>query len=178
MSSLLETAAALTVSGTVMILMTTSLAGAVRVHAACVTLGDELFQARQLEHLVDRTTIAAGAGPTHPEPVSSLSGDTVVFASDHDGNGSVDTTSSETTALEVRQSGAEARVRLRLGRQTMTVLTADDSDASLAVLDRRGLVAVSTTATLVELSILERGQPAGGPRIRRMLFSLPTRRAP
>jgi len=178
MSSLLEAAAALGVSGVVMVLMTTSLTGAARVNAACIALGDELFRVRQLEHLVDRTTLAAGAGPTRPAPVSSLSDDTVVFASDHDGDGSIDSTSSETTALEVRQSDGDARVRLRLGRQTMTILEAGDSDASLLVLDTRGVAADPTTASLVELSIAAHGGSPDDARNRRMLFSLPARATP
>ena len=178
MSTLLEAAASLGVSAAVMVLMTTSLAGAVRVHSACIAVGDELFEARQLEHLVDRATLAAGAGPTRPAPVSSISGDTIVFASDHNGDGSIATTSSETTALEVRQSGAQTRVRVRLGRQTMTVLEADDSDSSLAVLDRRGATADVATAALVELSITDREASAGDEGRKRMLFSLPARSMP
>lgn len=178
MASLLEAAAALGVSGAVTVLMTVSLISAVRVHDACIAVGEELFEARQLEHLFDRATLAAGAGPTHPAPVSSIGSDTVVLASDHDGNGWVDATSSETTALEVRQSGAQARVRLRLGRQTMTVLDAEESDSSLVVFDRHGAVADSTTAALIELSIARREENAGEASIRRMLFSLPASPTP
>ncbi|MFN2427633.1 MAG: hypothetical protein ABR587_14425 [Candidatus Binatia bacterium] len=178
MSGLLETAASLGVSGAVMVLMTTSLTGASRVHSACVALGDELFAARQLEHLVDRAALAAGAGPGVPSPIASVSADTVVFASDHDGDGSIDTSSSETTALEVRQSGAETRVRLRLGRQTMTILAAEDREAALAVLDNHGLVTDAASAALVELSIAGRGGAAESTPVRRMLFSVAPRPVP
>lgn len=178
MASLLEAAAALSVSAAVTVLMTTSLTGAVRVHSACVAVGDQLFEARQLEHLVDRATLAAGAGPARPASVSSISTDTVVFASDHDGDGAIDTTSSETTALEVRQSGSQARVRVRLGRQTMTVLEIDDSESSLIVLDRHGGPANAATAGLVELSITDRdGNPDDSPA-KRVLFSLPASAMP
>jgi type II secretory pathway component PulJ len=178
MSSLLEAAAALGISAAVTALLTASLSGAVRVHTACVALTDDLFEVRQLEHLVDRSALAAGAGPMRPAAISSLSSDTVVFASDSNGNGSVDATSSETTALEVRQIGAQARVRVRLGRQTMTVLEADESDASLVAVDKRGLPASSTTASLVELAISPHAQPEEDTRIRRMLFSLPAQSLP
>jgi hypothetical protein len=176
MPSLLEAAASLAISAAVLVLMTASLAGAARVHAACIELGDELFRVRQLEHLVDRAASLAGAGPTHPWPVSSLTADTVVFASDQDGNGTVDATSSETTALEVRQSGSQARVRIRLGRQTMTVLEVDDSDASLHACDSRGRSAAASTTSLVELAIAARDDGSGS--IRRLLFAVPARRAP
>lgn len=178
MASLLEAAAALGVSAAVTVLMTTSLTGAVRVHAACLAVGDELFKARQLEHLVDRATLAAGSGPARPGAVSSISADTVVFASDHDGNGSIDTTSSETTALEVRQSGSQARVRVRLGRQTMTVLEVDDSESSLVVRDRHGGFANAATASLVELKIVDRDGNPDDALAKRLLFSLPAGATP
>src|SRR5262245_33684342 len=104
---------------------------AVRVRTSCVELPAERFQQRQIEHLAARAALAAGAGPGMPAPVSSLTADTVVLASDHDGNRSIDTSSSETTALEVRQSSGDARVRLRFGKQTMTVVEVKDSVAHL-----------------------------------------------
>ena len=173
MPSLLEAAASLAVSAAVTVLMTTSLTAAVRVQSACVAVGDDLFEARQLEHLVDRATLWAGVGPTRPAQVSSIADDTVVFASDRDGNGTIDSTNSETTALEVRQSGARVRVRVRLGRQTMTVLEADDSESTLSVLDRHGRLADTATAALVELSIAGRAASTGDAVAKRMLFSLP-----
>jgi hypothetical protein len=169
-AGLLEAVASLGISGAVVALMSASMTSAVRIQNACIAFGDEMFERRQLEHLVDRAVTAAGAGPSSPGAVASTSFDTVVFASDHDGDGIVDLTSAETTALEVRQSSGDARVRLRFGRQTMTVLEVPDSEATLAVLDRGGGSAVAATASLVEVTIVPDDVDAAPAR---MLFSLP-----
>lgn len=176
MGSLLETVAALGLSALVMAMVVASLAAGARLQAACILLGDELFETRQLEHLVDRATQGAGSGPGHPAPLSSLTGDTVVFAADTNGDKKVDTTSAETTALEVRQSGSTALVRIRLGRQTMTVLDTEDSVATLAFVDRRGRTADAATASLVELAITPK--TAASAATRRLLFSVPARTWP
>ena len=102
--------------------------------------------------------------------VSSVSADSVVFGSDHDGDGVVDTTSSETTALEVRHMSGDARVRLRFGRQTMTVMEVADSEAMLAVSDRGGTAADASAAALVELAI---APSSGEAPASRLFFSLP-----
>lgn len=175
MSSLLEAVAALSISGAVMVLSITSLTAAARLHAACATLSSELFASRQLEQLVDRATLLAGNGPNLPEPVSALEPDTIVFASDHDGDGIVDTGSSESTALEVRQISGHVKVRVRLGRQTMTVFEADDSDAVVSALDAAGRVADAAGATFIELAITSRDESFHAAGSRRMLFSLPAR---
>lgn len=175
MSGLLEALLAVSLSGAVLVLMTTSISAAARLHAACAQLGDEAFASRQLEHLVDRATLRAGAGPNHPAAVASVTADTVVLASDQDGNGAVDATTSETTAVEVRQDGRTARVRVRLGRQTMTVLDAGNSLATMSVRDRRGDLAAASAATLLELAIRHRDDDSPG---RQMLFSLPARSIP
>jgi hypothetical protein len=170
LASLVEAVASLAILGGVIALMSASMTSAVRVQNACIELGDQLFERRQLEHLVDRAVLAAGAGPSMPAGVSSISADSVVFASDHDGDGVVDTTSSETTALEVRQSSGDARVRLRFGRQTMTVMEIADSEAMLAVYDRGSAAANAATAALIELTIA----PASGELPEsKLLFSMP-----
>jgi hypothetical protein len=169
-AGLLEAVAALGISGAVVALMSASMTSAVRIQNACIAFGDEMFERRQLEHLVDRAVLAAGSGPALPGAVVSTSFDTVVFASDHDGDGTVDPTSSETTALEVRQSSGDARVRLRFGRQTMTVLEVPDSEATLAVLDRGGGTAAASTASLVEVAIVADRDDVAPVR---MLFALP-----
>jgi hypothetical protein len=168
LASLLEAVASLGISSAVVALLSASMTSAVRLQTACIELGDELFERRQLEHLVDRAVLAAGAGPGFPAGVASMSSDSIVFASDHDGDGTVDTTSSETTALEVRQSSGDARVRLRFGRQTMTVMEIADSEATLSVLDRGGATASAGTAALVELAVVHEG--AGRTEL---VFSLP-----
>lgn len=174
MASLLEATAAMAISGALLSLVTGSMTATARLQRECVRLTDELFQARQLEHLVDRAALAAGSGPNRPAAVSSVEVDAVGFASDHDGDGVVDATSSETTTLEVRQEGATARVRIRLGRQTMTVLEAARHDASLVVLDRRGAPADAASASLVELRLA----PRDGDAARSWRFSVPAWPAP
>jgi hypothetical protein len=170
LATLVEAVASLGISGAVVALISASMTSAVRVQNACIELGDQLFERRQLEHLVDRTVLAAGGGPSLPAAVSSVSADSVVFGSDHDGDGIVDTTSSETTALEVRHTSGYARVRLRFGRQTMTVMEVADSEATLAVSDRGGSAAAASAAALVELAIA----PASGDgRASQLFFSLP-----
>lgn len=175
MSLLLETTAALAISGAVLVLVTGSLAGSARLHANSFQLTDQLFRARQLEHLIDRAALWAGAGPTHPPPVSALASDAVTFACDHNGDGTIDSSSSEATAVEIRQFGSQTRVRIRFGGQTMTVLEADQSDALLSAFDRFGDNATATSAALFELRLTARDN-AQSPR--RLLFSVPARTWP
>src|SRR6185503_16477200 len=106
---------------------------------------------------------SAGMGPGHPAAVTAVSADTIVFEADQNGDGVVDSTSSETSALESRAAGSDARVRVRLGRQTMTVLEAERSDASLSAVDRHGAAANATTAALVGLTISARDAPTQSP---------------
>ena len=175
MSSLLECAAALSVTSALLALLCGALTGAARIHAACFSLSSELFSARQLEQLADHATSLAGAGPLRPPAVASVDAENVVFASDQNGDGHVDTTSAETTALELRRSSGDSRIRLRLGRQTMTVLEAKGTAATLTVLDRGGVAATAATASLVILSI----PPATGDAApKQLLFSLPARTLP
>ncbi len=170
MTSLLEATAAITIAGALLSLVTGSMTASARLHRECARLADELFQARQLEHLADRAVLAAGNGPNRPAPVASVTGDAVAFAADHDGDGVVAATNSETTTLEIRQDGTTARVRLRLGRQTMTVLEAARQDAGLLALDRRGAPAADATTTLVELTLA----PRDGGAARSWRFAVPS----
>lgn len=168
MATLLEAVASLAISGAIAGLVSASLSSALRVESACIELAAELFERRQLEHLVDRAALSAGAGPGLPAGVASVSSDSIVFASDQDGDGLVDATSSETTALEVRQASGDARVRLRYGRQTMTVLEREDAEATLSVFDRGGSATGAAGAALVELAIApENGDAA------KLYFALP-----
>jgi hypothetical protein len=174
MSSLLESCAALALSGSVLVLTTAGISAAARLNAACLDLTAEMFAERQLEHLVDGAVLAAGGGPLRPSAISTVDETNVVFAADLDGNGSVVASGSETSALEVRHSGRRARVRVRLGKQTMTVLEADDTEATLVCLDRDGHEADAATSSLVELTLTprDRASPAA---TRRLLFALPAR---
>jgi len=173
MATLVEAAAAVSVAGAILLLVTTALAASARIDALCASVGAELVTDRQLEQLLDRASLASGAGPAHPPAISSLSADTVVFGSDQNGDGVVDTTSSETTALEVRMGSGTTSVRVRLGRQTMTVLDAGDDVASVAGLDRYGNATAAASARLVELTLIPTGDDAGATRT--MLFTVPMR---
>ena len=178
MASLLEAAAAVGISGTVMVLVTTSLAGAARIQSLAATVANDLFAARQLEQLVDRASLMSGYGPAHSAAVSSVSADTVVFGSDANGDGLVDSTSSETTALEIRPASGRTSVRVRLGRQTMTVLDAGDGMATLFVYDVTGRPASAGTARLVDLEVTASQPLLESDGAKHMLFSLPARTMP
>lgn len=173
MPSLVESAASAAVGAAVLTLVAVSMGSAARIDAEAAHLCDDLFRSRQLEHLVDRAALAAGAGPKRPAPLSSLSATAAVFTGDLDGNGAVDTGSSESTALEVSQAGSTTRVRVKLGRQTMTVLEADASDARISAVDVFGHTASAGTASLVELEITARDTT--GPAARTMWFAIPAR---
>ena len=173
MASLLEAAASVGLSASLMATMTASLAGAVRVQSLTSAVAGELFAERQLEQLVDRATLLSGHGPTQPAAVSSISDDTVVFSSDLNGDGIVDTASSETTALEVRRASGRTTVRVRLGRQTMTVVDAGDDTGTISGFDAYGGAASAASATLVGLELAREAPDAD--EARRLLFSLPSR---
>jgi len=178
MPSLVETCASAAIGGAVLALVTASMASGARTASAASQLTAELFRARQLEHLVSRATLLAGAGPSRPPAVASLSSGSVAFAADLDGSGGVDATTSETTTLEVVQDSGTAKIRVRLGRQTMTVLEAQDSEATLGALDRDGRAANSATASIVELAITARDPPTGAEATRRLRFAIPARVLP
>lgn len=174
--SLVEAAASAAVGGAVLALVTAAMASAARIDAEASRLAEEVFRARQLEHLVDRAVLTAGSGPKRPAPLSSLSPSSAVFTGDLDGNGTVDASSSETTALEVFQDGSMARLRVRLGRQPMTVLDAESSDARLLAFDASGRAAGAATASLVELVVAPRDE--GGDGGMPLRFAIPARFLP
>jgi hypothetical protein len=153
MASMLEVAASLAVTGATLASTLAMLGGAARVTAAAAELTGELFVERQLEHLVDRSALAAGAGPSLPWPIAAADPDRVVFQSDLDGNRIVETSGSETSALELSASGNDLRLRLRIGRQTMTVMERARTGGRLSLLDRRGNAAGPAAGTLVQLEL-------------------------
>lgn len=174
MPSLVEAAASAAVGGAVLALVTASLGSSARIDAEAARLSDDLYRTRQLEHLVDRAALPAGGGPKRPAALSSIGSSAAVFGSDLDGSGAVDTDSSETTALEVSQDGSTARIRVKLGRQAMTVMEAERSDARIVALDAGGRTATASAASLVELQIV----PRDGGAIRAMRFAIPSRFLP
>ncbi|HEY2776042.1 MAG TPA: hypothetical protein VGK20_18520 [Candidatus Binatia bacterium] len=176
MPGVLEAVASIGIAGALLALVSASLVGQARIQGRCDLLAADLFTDRQLEQLIDHATVLAGAGPKKPAPLSSLDAADVVFASDQNGDGSVSSSGAETTALEVRQSGSQAQVRIRLGKQTMTVVNADGSDALLSAFDSRGSAATPSTASWVELDVRPRTGTDG--RARTLLFALPARVLP
>lgn len=176
MPSLVETAASAAVGGAVLALVAAAMGSAVRIDAEAARLADDLFRSRQLEHLVDRAALPAGSGPARPSPLSSLAETGAVFTADLDGSGAVDSTTAETTAVEVSQDGSTARLRVKLGRQTMTVLEAARSDARISGLDAAGRAANAATASLVEVEIVPRDRGDGPRRVLR--FAIPARFLP
>ena len=174
MPVLLEAAATLAVGAALVLLLTASLVSSAKLHAAASAMADQVFRERQLEHLAERAAATAGTGPLHPAAIGSASATAVVFQADLDGNGAVDATSSETTALEVANSAGTSKVRIRLGRQTMTVLESTEGAAALVLRDRSGLAAGASNARLVELNLPARASPAGCP----LLVALPARVLP
>lgn len=176
MPSLVETAASAAVGGAVLALAAAAMGSAARLDAEAARLADDLFRTRQLEHLVDRASLPAGSGPASPSALSGLADTSAVFTADLDGSGAVDPTTAETTAVEVSQDGSTARLRVKLGRQTMTVLEAAHSDARISGLDAAGHAASAATASLVEVEIVPRDRSDGSPRILR--FAIPARFLP
>lgn len=156
MAGLLEATVSTALSAATLAMVTASLAGAVRLDAAALALGDELLQRRQLEQLVDRAAAGAGAGPALPAAVSFVNDRNIVLAADLDGNGAVDAASSETTAVESRRSGSAVRVRVRYGRQAMTVLEVGDADVVVEALDAWGRPAGAEAATLARFTTVPR----------------------
>jgi hypothetical protein len=173
MASLLETMAALAITASTMAFSVATLAASARLHADADRTVDALFSERQLEHLVERAAASAGTGPGRPPPVSLATVEDVVLAADLNGDGTVETDSAETTALEVRRVGREARLRLRLGRQVMTVRTLPDTTARLRGLDRWGHPATATDTALIELTVEPAQGPAIGPATTPVLFAIP-----
>lgn len=160
MPGLLEAAVSTALSAATMAMVAASLAATVRVDAGALALGDELLQRRQLEQLVERASGLAGTGPGLPPPVAGADDENMVFAADLDGSGRVDGSSAETTALEVRRDGSTSRVRVRMGRQAMTVLVLDDTDAAIEASDAWGRAAGAADATMGQLVAAPRDEAA------------------
>ena len=153
MPAMLETAAALAVTAAMFGSTVAALAGATRVGAAATHLADQLFLERQLEHLIDRAALAAGSGPTRPPAIAAADAHRVVFHADLDGDGRVQPTGAETTALELATTGSDLRVRHRLGRQTMTVLELERTRGEVLARDIFGEPAAPSSASLLELRL-------------------------
>ena len=159
MAGLLETAAAVAITGAMLASTSASMAASARIASAAAALTGELFVERQLEHLLDRGALAGGAGPDRPPAVGEAGTERIVFHADHDGDGRIDTDSSEVTALELVHHDGAVRIRHRLGRQSMTIFERKDARARLAVFDRFGNAAGAAAASLLTLEIVRSVEP-------------------
>lgn len=173
MASAFEAVVALALTGSIAAVAVANLAATVRLGAAAGALARDTLALRQLEDLVDRAGARAGAGPSPRPPVASATPESVVLVADLDGDGRVDDGSAETTALEIRRDRTSASLRLRLGRQTMTMVAYERASLSLDVLDRRGERTRAEWAALISLAI--EAPPRGS---RRLLFALPAASVP
>ncbi|HYB98572.1 MAG TPA: hypothetical protein VEC57_05495 [Candidatus Limnocylindrales bacterium] len=171
---MLETTAALAVTGAMLATTIAALASTARLAAAATSLTSELFVERLLEHLVDRAALSAGSGPGLPHAIAEAEEERVVFQADLDGDGDVEPSGAETTALELMAAGGDLRIRHRLGKQRMTIVERGDATGRLRVVGRDGAASAPSAATMVELELRD-----GPGRKRRLwLFALPASLAP
>jgi len=107
-----------------------------------------LFAERQVEHLIDTAVARAGAGPSSPPPIASATQSKVVLYADLNGDGAVDTSTSEQTELELRYPSASTCTLMhRLGRQGMTVEEGLPPAAQMVLIGRFGAAATVNDAT-------------------------------
>ncbi len=152
--SLLETAAALALHAGVLATLVSGLGANVRLAHELWTIEAELFRERQVEHLLDRAVMQAGAGPSTPPPVARADGGEIVLHSDRDGDGHVNPRSAEVTSVYFKTSGAKARLVYKLGRQAMTVMEDLSSESRFVHMDAAGMPAtLAAEVKLIELRI-------------------------
>ena len=150
--TLLESLAALAVAMTVLGTLGAALAASGASSIAAWRLAYSLSEGRQVEHLLEttlaRTLAAAGS-------VTSCTEDDIVFEGDLDGNGTVDTHSSERTAfvLSARPGGRRA-LSQRLGQQSITIADTLVGSARVHCFDRNGAETADPSAVrLVEVPV-------------------------
>lgn len=151
-ATLLESLAALAVALTVLGTLSAALAASGASSIAAWRLAHALSDARQVEHLLEttlaRTLAAAGR-------VTSCTPDEVVFEGDLDGNGTVDTHSSERTAFVVSaRPGGRRALSQRLGQQSITIADTLVGSAGIRCFDLYGAATADAFAVrLVEVPI-------------------------
>lgn len=147
-SGLLEAMAALGLQAVVLASVLTSSTALAILTADAWQIQATLFAERQVEHLVDTAAARAGSGPTNPPAIAAATPDKVVFHADMNGDGVVDTSSSEKTEIEVRHpSSSAATLMHRLGNQGMTVEDALPAAARITFIDKHGALASAEHAT-------------------------------
>jgi len=151
-STLVEAMAALTISLTVLGTLSAALAASGVASVSAWRLAYGLAETRQIEHLLETTLARASAAAGR---VTSCTADEVVFEADLDGDGTVDTTSSERTAFVIStRSGGQRALSQRLGRQSITLVDTLGSTAHVRCFDRSGIETADPLAVrLVEVPV-------------------------
>lgn len=120
--SLIESIAALALEAIVMIGLVTTLATATTFADGIREQRDAVVDARRVEQLLDHAFSQAGAGPSVPPAIALAEPSRVVVHADLDGDGSIDTRSSERTEFALRRDGTTQRLVHLIGRQSITVV--------------------------------------------------------
>jgi hypothetical protein len=151
-STLLEAMAALAVALTVLGTLAASLAASGAASLGAWRLAYAISETRQIEHLLEATLARASAAGGR---VAACSADELVFEADLDGNGSVDSSSSERTAFVLsNRSGGRRALSQRLGRQSITVVDSLTSTARVRCVDQHGIETTDPLALrLVEVPV-------------------------
>ncbi len=141
-ASLLEVVFALALEAAVLASLFAALTTALITQRAVWDEQARLFVERQVEHLVDQATAAAGAGPSRPAALAELDAARIVVEADANGDGIVDPTSAERTAFSVRSGASPSGDALvhEIGRQSMRIAEPLPQDARL-----EGIAADGTT---------------------------------
>lgn len=129
--SLLESIAALAVEATVVIGLTATLTTVATVADGIGELRRTRMDARRVEQLLDHAVARAGAGPTSPHALLYAEPLRVVLQSDADGNGTIDSRTSELIEFVLRHDGNTQRLVHRIGRQSMTLVRGVPADARM-----------------------------------------------
>jgi hypothetical protein len=148
-ATILEAMAALGLQALLLASLLTSTTGiAILVHDVWVVQASA-FGERQVEHLVDVAVARAGAGPSRPAPVANATSEQITLYADLNGDGSVDTSTSEQTQIELRHTSASSPRTLlhRIGNQGMTIEDSLVKTAQIILIGRNGAAAGAADAT-------------------------------
>lgn len=112
-----------------------------------------VFAERQVEHLIDVAAARAGAGPSSPPPIADATPEMMTLYADLNGDGTIDTSSSEQTQLELRHASALSPRTLfhRIGNQGMTIEDGLQNTAGMTLIGRAGTGAGSADATGIKI---------------------------
>ncbi len=152
--SLLEAAAAISVSALLLSTAVGGIALSASTLAQCAALEAEMLAWRQIEHLIDTAVDRAGLGPSRPTPLADFGPDQLVIQSDLDGNGSVNPRSAETTTIALRVGKSGTALVHKVGRQAMRLISDMGPESRLRVYTSTALpTAGPSQVALVELRV-------------------------